>query len=199
MFPNEAYENDINRAAAAAYTEVLSTRPEFQKAADVEFIYIYKMDINQDGVLELLVESVGDESQGRGLEPYFLTYDGEVRVERIPGIYSSWDAILTPGLLPMEKKLILDDGGDGGERVQRFSMEDGKFQLERETYIEFEYEGEKAMMRTDLETEKEIKNSIEIEYIQDEDIRKPDALLYPSMKRQHPWNSNIIQWENIGN
>ena len=199
MFPNEAYENDINRAAAAAYTEVLSTRPEFQKAADVEFIYIYKMDINQDGVLELLVESVGDESQGRGLEPYFLTYDGEVRVERIPGIYSSWDAILTPGLLPMEKKLILDDGGDGGERVQRFSMEDGKFQLERETYIEFEYEGEKAVMRTDLETEKEIKNSIEIEYIQDEDIRKPDALLYPSMKRQHPWNSNIIQWENIGN
>ena len=99
----------------------------------------------------------------------------------------------------MEKKLILDDGGDGGERVQRFSMEDGKFQLERETYIEFEYEGEKAVMRTDLETEKEIKNSIEIEYIQDEDIRKPDALLYPSMKRQHPWNSNIIQWENIGN
>ena len=78
-------------------------------------------------------------------------------------------------------------------------MEDGKFQLEKETHIEFEYEGEKAMMRTDPETEREFKNSIEIEYIQDEDIRKSNALLYRSMKRQHPWNAQITQWENTGN
>ena len=38
MFPDEAYENDINRAAAAAYTEVLSTRPEFQKTADINWM-----------------------------------------------------------------------------------------------------------------------------------------------------------------
>ena len=141
MFPDEAYENDINRAAAEAYAEVLSTQPEFQKTADINFIYVYKLDVNQNGVLELLVELEGEDSKGLGLEPYFLSYDGNVNIQKIPGDYASLDLILSPGLLPAEKKLILFDGGDG-IRVQRFSMEDGELQLEKKSKVGFDYEGE---------------------------------------------------------
>ena len=185
MFPDEAYENDINRAAAEAYAEVLSTQPEFQKTADINFIYVYKLDVNQDGVLELLVELEGEDSKGLGLEPYFLSYDGNVNIQKIPGDYASLDLILSPGLLPAEKKLILFDGGDG-IRVQRFSMEDGELQLEKKSKVGFDYEGEEASMQTDKETEEEIKILVEVDAIRNEEIKEPDALLYPSKKSEYP-------------
>ena len=198
MFPDEAYENDINRAAAAAYAEALSTRPEFQKTADINFISVYKLDVNQDGVLELLVEREGEDSKGLGLEPYFLTYDGEAKIEKIPGTYASIDLTLSPGLLPEEKKLILFDGGDV-VHVQRFSMEDGKLQLENKSGIDFDYEGEEPTMLTDKETEEEIKNLIEVDGIRNEEIKEPDALLYPSKKTEYPILSVLTQMENTGN
>lgn len=185
MFPDEAYENDINRAAAEAYAEVLSTQPEFQKTADINFIYVYKLDVNQDGVLELLVELEGEDSKGLGLEPYFLSYDGNVNIQKIPGDYASLDLILSPGLLPAEKKLILFDGGDG-IRVQRFSMEDGELQLEKKSKVGFDYEGEEPSMQTDKETEEEIKILVEVDAIRNEEIKEPDALLYPSKKSEYP-------------
>ena len=198
MFPDEAYENDINRAAAEAYAEVLSTQPEFQKTADINFIYVYKLDVNQDGVLELLVELEGEDSKGLGLEPYFLSYDGNVNIQKIPGDYASLDLILSPGLLPAEKKLILFDGGDG-IRVQRFSMEDGELQLEKKSKVGFDYEGEEASMQTDKETEEEIKILVEVDAIRNEEIKEPDALLYPSKKSEYPILMEIDQMENTGN
>ena len=198
MFPNEAYENDINRAAAAAYTEVLSTRPEFQKTADINFIYVYKLDINQDGVLELLVELEGEDSKGLGLEPYFLSYDGNVNIQKIPGSYASVDLILSPGLLPSEKKLILFDGGDV-IHVQRFSMEDGELQLEKKSVVDFDYESEEPSMQTDKETEEEIRTLVEVDVIRNEEIKEPDALLYPSKKSEYPILMGIDQMENTGN
>ena len=198
MFPNEAYENDINRAAAAAYTEVLSTRPEFQKTADINFIYVYKLDINQDGVLELLVELEGEDSKGLGLEPYFLSYDGNVNIQKIPGSYASVDLILSPGLLPSEKKLILFDGGDV-IHVQRFSMEDGELQLEKKSKVDFDYESEEPSMQTDKETEEEVRTLVEVDVIQNEEIKEPDALLYPSKKSEYPILMGIDQMENTGN
>ena len=198
MFPDEAYENDINRAAAEAYAEVLSTQPEFQKTADINFIYVYKLDVNQNGVLELLVELEGEDSKGLGLEPYFLSYDGNVNIQKIPGDYASLDLILSPGLLPAEKKLILFDGGDG-IRVQRFSMEDGELQLEKKSKVGFDYEGEEASMQTDKETEEEIKILVEVDAIRNEEIKEPDALLYPSKKSEYPILMEIDQMENTGN
>ena len=198
MFPDEAYENDINRAAAEAYAEVLSTQPEFQKTADINFIYVYKLDVNQDGVLELLVELEGEDSKELGLEPYFLSYDGNVNIQKIPGDYASLDLILSPGLLPAEKKLILFDGGDG-IRVQRFSMEDGELQLEKKSKVGFDYEGEEASMQTDKETEEEIKILVEVDAIRNEEIKEPDALLYPSKKSEYPILMEIDQMENTGN
>ena len=198
MFPDEAYENDINRAATEAYAEVLSTQPEFQKTADINFIYVYKLDVNQDGVLELLVELEGEDSKGLGLEPYFLSYDGNVNIQKIPGDYASLDLILSPGLLPAEKKLILFDGGDG-IRVQRFSMEDGELQLEKKSKVGFDYEGEEASMQTDKETEEEIKILVEVDAIRNEEIKEPDALLYPSKKSEYPILMEIDQMENTGN
>ena len=198
MFPNEAYENDINRAAAAAYTEVLSTRPEFQKTADINFIYVYKLDVNQDGVLELLVELEGEDSKGLGLEPYFLSYDGNVNIQKIPGSYASVDLILSPGLLPSEKKLILFDGGDV-IHVQRFSMEDGELQLEKKSVVDFDYESEEPSMQTDKETEEEIRTLVEVDVIRNEEIKEPDALLYPSKKSEYPILMGIDQMENTGN
>ena len=198
MFPEEAYENDINRAAAAAYTEVLSTRPEFQKTADINFIYVYKLDVNQDGVLELLVELEGEDSKGLGLEPYFLSYDGNVNIQKIPGSYASVDLILSPGLLPSEKKLILFDGGDV-IHVQRFSMEDGELQLEKKSVVDFDYESEEPSMQTDKETEEEIRTLVEVDVIRNEEIKEPDALLYPSKKSEYPILMGIDQMENTGN
>ena len=198
MFPDEAYENDINRAATEAYAEVLSTQPEFQKTADINFIYVYKLDVNQDGVLELLVELEGEDSKGLGLEPYFLSYDGNVNIQKIPGDYASLDLILSPGLLPAEKKLILFDGGDG-IRVQRFSMEDGELQLEKKSKVGFDYEGEEPSMQTDKETEEEIKILVEVDAIRNEEIKEPDALLYPSKKSEYPILMEIDQMENTGN
>ena len=198
MFPDEAYENDINRAAAAAYTEVLSTRPEFQKTADINFIYVYKLDVNQDGVLELLVELEGEDSKGLGLEPYFLSYDGNVNIQKIPGSYASVDLILSPGLLPSEKKLILFDGGDV-IHVQRFSMEDGELQLEKKSVVDFDYESEEPSMQTDKETEEEIRTLVEVDVIRNEEIKEPDALLYPSKKSEYPILMGIDQMENTGN
>ena len=198
MFPDEAYENDINRAAAEAYAEVLSTQPEFQKTADINFIYVYKLDVNQDGVLEFLVELEGEDSKGLGLEPYFLSYDGNVNIQKIPGDYASLDLILSPGLLPAEKKLILFDGGDG-IRVQRFSMEDGELQLEKKSKVGFDYEGEEPSMQTDKETEEEIKILVEVDAIRNEEIKEPDALLYPSKKSEYPILMEIDQMENTGN
>ena len=198
MFPDEAYENDINRAAAEAYAEVLSTQPEFQKTADINFIYVYKLDVNQDGVLELLVELEGEDSKELGLEPYFLSYDGNVNIQKIPGDYASLDLILSPGLLPAEKKLILFDGGDG-IRVQRFSMEDGELQLEKKSKVGFDYEGEEPSMQADKETEEEIKILVEVDAIRNEEIKEPDALLYPSKKSEYPILMGINQMENMGN
>ena len=198
MFPDEAYENDINRAAAAAYTEVLSTRPEFQKTADINFIYVYKLDVNQDGVLELLVELEGEDSKGLGLEPYFLSYDGNIIIQKIPGSYASVDLILSPGLLPSEKKLILFDGGDV-IHVQRFSMEDGELQLEKKSVVDFDYESEEPSMQTDKETEEEIRTLVEVDVIRNEEIKEPDALLYPSKKSEYPILMGIDQMENTGN
>ena len=198
MFPDEAYENDINRAAAAAYTEVLSTRPEFQKTADINFIYVYKLDVNQDGVLELLVELEGEDSKGLGLEPYFLSYDGNVNIQKIPGSYASVDLILSPGLLPSEKKLILFDGGDV-IHVQRFSMEDGELQLEKKSVVDFDYESEEPSMQKDKETEEEIRTLVEVDVIRNEEIKEPDALLYPSKKSEYPILMGIDQMENTGN
>ena len=198
MFPDEAYENDINRAAAEAYAEVLSTQPELQKTADINFIYVYKLDVNQDGILELLVELEGEDSKGLGLEPYFLSYDGNVNIQKIPGDYASLDLILSPGLLPAEKKLILFDGGDG-IRVQRFSMEDGELQLEKKSKVGFDYEGEEPSMQTDKETEEEIKILVEVDAIRNEEIKEPDALLYPSKKSEYPILMGINQMENMGN
>ena len=198
MFPDEAYENDINRAAAAAYTEVLSTRPEFQKTADINFIYVYKLDVNQDGVLELLVELEGEDSKGLGLEPYFLSYDGNINIQKIPGSYASVDLILSPGLLPSEKKLILFDGGDV-IHVQRFSMEDGELQLEKKSVVDFDYESEEPSMQTDKETEEEIRTLVEVDVIRNEEIKEPDALLYPSKKSEYPILMGIDQMENTGN
>ena len=198
MFPDEAYENDINRAAAAAYAEVLSTQPEFQKTADINFIYVYKLDVNQDGVLELLVELEGEDSKGLGLEPYFLSYDGNVNIQKIPGSYASVDLILSPGLLPSEKKLILFDGGDV-IHVQRFSMEDGELQLEKKSKVDFDYESEEPSMQTDKETEEEVRTLVEVDVIQNEEIKEPDALLYPSKKSEYPILMGIDQMENTGN
>ena len=198
MFPDEAYENDINRAAAAAYAEVLSTQPEFQKTADINFIYVYKLDVNQDGVLELLVELEGEDSKGLGLEPYFLSYDGNVNIQKIPGSYASVDLILSPGLLPSEKKLILFDGGDV-IHVQRFSMEDGELQLEKKSVVDFDYESEEPSMQTDKETEEEIRTLVEVDVIRNEEIKEPDALLYPSKKSEYPILMGIDQMENTGN
>ncbi|WP_448864606.1 RNA polymerase sigma factor [Clostridium sp.] len=198
MFPDEAYENDINRAAAAAYAEVLSTQPEFQKTADINFIYVYKLDVNQDGVLELLVELEGEDSKGLGLEPYFLSYDGNVNIQKIPGSYASVDLILSPGLLPSEKKLILFDGGDV-IHVQRFSMEDGELQLEKKSVVDFDYESEEPSMQTDKETEEEIRTLVEVDAIRNEEIKEPDALLYPSKKSEYPILMGIDQMENTGN
>ena len=198
MFPDEAYENDINRAAAATYAEVLSTQPEFQKTADINFIYVYKLDVNQDGVLELLVELEGEDSKGLGLEPYFLSYDGNVNIQKIPGSYASVDLILSPGLLPSEKKLILFDGGDV-IHVQRFSMEDGELQLEKKSVVDFDYESEEPSMQTDKETEEEIRTLVEVDVIRNEEIKEPDALLYPSKKSEYPILMGIDQMENTGN
>ena len=198
MFPDEAYENDINRAAAEAYAEVLSTQPELQKTADINFIYVYKLDVNQDGILELLVELEGEDSKGLGLEPYFLSYDGNVNIQKIPGDYASLELILSPVLLPADKKLILFDGGDG-IRVQRFSMEDGELQLEKKSKVGFDYEGEEPSMQTDKETEEEIKILVEVDAIRNEEIKEPDALLYPSKKSEYPILMGINQMENMGN
>jgi len=133
-----------------------------------------------------------------GLEPYFLSYDGNVNIQKIPGDYASLDLILSPGLLPAEKKLILFDGGDG-IRVQRFSMEDGELQLEKKSKVGFDYEGEEASMQTDKETEEEIKILVEVDAIRNEEIKEPDALLYPSKKSEYPILMEIDQMENTGN
>lgn len=78
-------------------------------------------------------------------------------------------------------------------------MEDGELQLEKKSKVGFDYEGEEASMQTDKETEEEIKILVEVDAIRNEEIKEPDALLYPSKKSEYPILMEIDQMENTGN
>ena len=83
--------------------------------------------------------------------------------------------------------------------VQRFSMEDGELQLEKKSVVDFDYESEEPSMQTDKETEEEIRTLVEVDVIRNEEIKEPDALLYPSKKSEYPILMGIDQMENTGN
>ena len=53
--------------------------------------------------------------------------------------------------------------------------------------------------KTDKETEEEIKILVEVDAIRNEEIKEPDALLYPSKKSEYPILMEIDQMENTGN
>ena len=99
------YRNDENKEAVAAYLDALKTKPEFRNLRT-----IYPVDVNQDGVVELIVVTY-DPSEDYIWEmatTRMLTYDGTLGITEIDANLTRYP-IAAASVIPEEKKLVMVD------------------------------------------------------------------------------------------
>ena len=117
------YDNEMNRQAVAAYKNALQTDPRFSG----EYMIpngIWLWDVNQDGVLEMMVSIF--EYRNRGYF-YGLHYDGTLKVEEFEFEEPSYLAVI-----PDEHRIVATDGGPGGCSGYVYTFDGNRFIQEAE-------------------------------------------------------------------
>ena len=99
------YRNDENKEAVAAYLDALKTKPEFRNLRTM-----YPVDVNQDGVVELIVVTYDppEDYIWEMATTRMLTYDGTLGITEIDSNLTRYP-IAAASVIPEEKKLVMVD------------------------------------------------------------------------------------------
>ena len=121
LLPKEAYDNKKNHKAVEAYMNALD---DIKNTYNTEYAYVYMVDLDQNGVVELLVTGARDEADDSHiLLNYYMNYEEE---EQPIKLENPLDSDLITGrtayaaLLPEENELILTY--TTSQEVEGFSM-----------------------------------------------------------------------------
>ena len=121
LLPKEAYDNKKNHKAVEAYMNALD---DIKNTYNTEYAYVYMADLDQNGVVELLVTGVEDEADDSHiLLNYYMNYEEEDQPIKLENpldsdLITGWAAYAA--LLPEENELILTYGDF--QEVEGFSM-----------------------------------------------------------------------------
>ena len=121
LLPKEAYDNKKNHKAVEAYMNALD---DIKNTYNTEYAYVYIVDLDQNGVVELLVTGVEDEADDSHIfSNYYMNYEAEDQPIKLENPFDSdlvtrWTAYAA--LLPEENELILTYGDS--QEVEGLSM-----------------------------------------------------------------------------
>lgn len=121
LLPKEAYDNKKNHKAVEAYMNALD---DIKNTYNTEYAYVYMVDLDQNGVVELLVTGVEDEADDSHIfSNYYMNYEVEDQPIKLENPFDSdlvtrWTAYAA--LLPEENELILTYGDS--QEVEGLSM-----------------------------------------------------------------------------
>ena len=111
LLPKEAYDNKKNHKAVEAYMNALDN---IKNTYNTEYAYVYMVDLDQNGVVELLVTGVEDEADDSHIfSNYYMNYEAEDQPIKLENpldsdLVTRWTAYAA--LLPEENELILTYG-----------------------------------------------------------------------------------------
>ena len=171
LLPNEAYDNKKNRKAVKSYLETL-------EGVDIDQLYV--VDLDQDGVVELMLMTDDEDSYSK----YYIDYEGENQLIPVgDGLIDEetmeWSAMHV-AIAPGESRLVLN-WGDSNE-LNAISLEVEEHSLKEEKKFgwrrnEIDYQ----IYTTDQlkEAEETLKGT---KYLKEErrDEWKEETLLYPT-------------------
>lgn len=167
--PRNAYENEKNRKAAAAYYQALKNQNRFA-AADKQYSYVTIIDADQDGVVELLV-NVGDGNEE--VDDYYLfSYSDSLSIEKLDGHN------LEAGQVPNEKKVIIYDAHESPLTGYEYTVENGQFKKGTSLFLKMNEARDKVL--GDEYSKAAFFNMIELAYIRFAQLGSQNDLLYPS-------------------
>ena len=121
LLPKEAYDNKKNHKAVEAYMNALD---DIKNTYNTEYAYVYMVDLDQNGVVELLVTGARDEADDSHiLLNYYMNYEEEEQPIKLENpldsdLITGWAAYAA--LLPEENELILTY--TTSQEVEGFSM-----------------------------------------------------------------------------
>ena len=121
LLPKEAYDNKKNHKAVETYMNALD---DIKNTYNTEYAYVYMVDLDQNGVVELLVTGARDEADDSHIfSNYYMNYEAEDQPIKLENPFDSdlvtrWTAYAA--LLPEENELILTYGDS--QEVEGLSM-----------------------------------------------------------------------------